>query len=246
MKVFCVFPAHRRAPITVETIRMLDRQTVKPRVILVGDSSVEADIAAKTGCEYIQYPNRPLASKWQAGIWRTGDLGADAILIIGSDTWLTPNWIETYLHRLDKFDVVGCSEWHILQLERKSLKVARRGYRGPRASEPCGLGRMYSRRALQKMSWVLYKERKNKHVDGVAMRRAQMTGCSIGVINRPGVLALEVKCAQWKMMHGLDGLHENRNLAHHPDIVNPEGWLRDNFPGSPGAINRLRRQVWQK
>jgi len=244
MKIACVFPAHRRSSITLETIRLLKRQTIKPHVIMVGDSRVEAAIADEAGCEYIQYANRPLSSKWQAGIWRAGDYNPEAVLIIGSDTWLTPNWCETYLNYLREFDVVGASEWHILRLKRTSIQIACRGYRGQRSVEPVGLGRMYSRDALRRMGWVLYRERKNRRADGIAMRQARLTGCHIGTIDAPGTMALEVKCAQWQMVHGWENLHENANLMAHPNIKSPSAWLRDHFPGSLEAIKRLRKQIW--
>lgn len=244
MKIACVFPAHRRPHITLETIRMLKRQTVKPHVIMVGDSHIEAAIAGEAGCEYIQYANRPLSSKWQVGVWRAGDYNPDAVMIMGSDHWFTPSWCETYLGYLDKYDVVGAGEWYILRLDKGGIQIVRRSYRGPRSAEPCGLGRMYSRAALRRMGWTLYKERKNRRTDGVAMRRAQAVGCKIGTVTPPGVMALTVKCAGWSMIHGWDDMKGNHNLVEHPDVKNPGAWLRDNFPGSPGAIKRLRKQVF--
>jgi hypothetical protein len=244
MKVCCVFPAHRRAAITLETIRLLKRQTVKPHVIMVGDSRVEAAIANEAGCEYIQYANRPLSSKWQVGVWRAGDYNPEAVLVMGSDHWFTPDWCETYLSHLKKHDVVGCSGWRVLRLEKRSIQIVHRSYRGPRSAEPIGMGRMYSRAAMRQMGWTLYKERKNRRVDGVAMRRAQSLGLKVAAIDPPGTMALTVKCSQWSMLHSWDDMHGNKNLVEHPDVKSPGAWLRDYFPGSLEAIKRLRKQVF--
>lgn len=244
MKVVCVFPAHRRPHITTETIQMLSRQTVKPHVIMVGDSCAEAEIADETGCEYVQYPNRPLSSKWQAGIWRAGDYNPDAVLIIGSDVWLTPNWCETYLSYLGEYDVVGSSEWYILHLGKENIRIAHHSYKGPRSIEPIGMGRMYSRAAMRRMGWVLYRERKNSRADGIAMRRVQRTNCTVGVFNEPGVMAMEIRCPRWLMIHKCEHLQDNRNLVEYPDVYKPGVWLQDNFPGSLKAMRRLRKRVW--
>jgi hypothetical protein len=103
---------------------------------------------------------------------------------------------------------------------------------------------MYSREALRRMGWILYAERKNRRVDGIAMRRATLMDCHVGTIDVPGTMALEVKCERWQMIHGWDGLHRNVNLMAHPNIKNPGAWLKDYFPGSLNAIKRLREQVW--
>lgn len=240
MKIVCVFPTHKRKAITLETIKMLRKQTVIPHIILIGDSHIEAGIAKQAKVEYVQVANSPLSSKWQAGIWRAGDYNPDAILIIGSDTWLSPHWCEEYAKHLDAWAVVGSPSWYSMNLSKTKMEVVKRSYEGQRAEEPCGLGRLYANRAMRRMNWILYAERRNKHADSVALRQARLSGCKIGAIELDQI-ALEIKSSAWTMKHSWSDFISARGLIHYPNVTNPTEWLKKNMPDALPAIIRLRK-----
>jgi len=244
-EIVAVIPVHRRAQMAIETVRMLRHQTVPVTTILVGDSRVEAAIARKTGCEYVQYPNRPLSSKWQAGVWRAGDIYPDAVLILGSDTWLTPAWCETGLQLMQEgSDVVGRNSLYIMHLRQDGIEVIHRGYKGVRAEQPMGAGRMISRAGMRALDWALFRERKSRHCDSIAMRAIKATGLQCALMPKRE-LAMTIKCDNWLSKHTFADAKASTGLQPLRSVAgNTNAWLASAFPGALEALDRLRRDTW--
>jgi hypothetical protein len=244
--IVAVIPVHGRAQMAIETVRMLRHQTVSVAPILVGDSLTEARIAKQVGCEYIQYPNRPLSSKWQVGMWRAGDLNK-TILTIGSDTWLTPTWCETGLQKMQEgYHVVGRNDFYIMHLTRDGIEIIHRGYTGERIGQPAGIGRMVSREGMRELGWVLFRERRGRHCDTVAMRAIMAAELRCALIPA-SEKALTIKCDDWTSRHTFAEVEASAGLQPLEGITgNIETWLASTFPGSLEAIDRLRKGTWPK
>lgn len=242
MKIVCVFPTHRRKAITLETIRMLRKQTVVPHVILVGDSHIEAEIAERAKVEYVQHPNFPLSIKWQAGIERAAQRKPDAVLIIGSDTFLSPKWCEQHVKHFDTFDVVGSPSWHVMHLTKDTMRIIKCSYEGVRADQPCGQGRLFSSKAMRAMEWVLFPGRKHGRIDTMSLRRARLSGCKIASMEL-GEVALTIKSSAWIMKHSFAQFMAAKGLVRHPDVSNPGSFLKLHLPGAWSSIVRLRKRM---
>lgn len=245
-EVVAVIPIHQRAQAAIETVCMLRHQTISVTPILVGDSEIDAQTAKRVGCEYIQYPNQPLSSKWQVGIRRAGDLNK-AVLIIGSDTWLTPTWCEVGLCKMrEGYHVVGRNDFYIMHLGRDGLEIIHRGYIGNRAKQPAGIGRMISRKGMRELNWVLFRERKSRHCDTMAWRAIRAAGLQCALVTEPSA-ALTIKCDNWPTKHTFAEVKASTGLEPLEDVSgNIESWLAATFPGSLEAIGRLRRDTWPK
>jgi len=244
-KVVAVIPVHLRTQMAIETVRMLRHQTVPVVTILVGDSKIEARIAQEVGCEYIQHPNEPLSDKWQAGVWRAKDLDPDAVLILGSDTWLTPTWCETGLTIMQKGNqVVGCNNLYIMYLVHDRMEIVHVGRR--RSKEPAGVGRMISCEGMRKLGWKLFREHKSWHCDGIAMRAIKAAGLRCALMPQHEQ-ALSFKCDFWPDKHPFTGIKAAPGLHLLQGVTgNVDHWLNSTYPGSLEALDRLRRSTWPK
>lgn len=238
--VVVVIPAYERRPMLEETIAYLRQQRgVTLEIVIVGSGAPEAVVARKMGCHYVEYPNEPLSSKWQAGIWLAGDIYPTAVLILGSDTFLSPDWCRAGLKamRTRNADVVGTNRIYGLHLT-SSLELVEATYHGERRSRPCGVGRMISREGMKAMDWVLFKERKSRHCDSIAWRAIRAAGLKSAVIRRE--TALTFKCDRWADKHTWDDFVNSIGLDVRP-VENASRWLDHHFPGTMQAVERLRR-----
>jgi hypothetical protein len=135
--------------------------------VLVGDSDIEEGIAEMLDCTYVEHPNMPLSNKWQAGVKRARDFDPNAIMICGSDSWHTRNWLQVSIKQLKKgFDLVGTTFFYTCRAyPGKELKIVQRRYVGKRALEPVGSGRVISKRILDKFDWKLFPDGKKSGLD---------------------------------------------------------------------------------
>jgi len=244
-KVVCIMAIHERAPITIESIKMLQRQTVPLDIVLVGSKPEDQRVAEETNCFfYIKHHNSPLGAKHQAGVNIARDLGADVLMTTGSDTWITPNWLEMALPYLEKFGAVGKSQWYAMRLRSSNLEIISRQYAPCRAHEPVGVGRLICREVLDEIDWQIYPPHQDRGLDGAVRRKLGSINCSIGILNHiPGIMTLGVK-GPWPVITAWDRIKTPKLLVHLPDIAEPARWLDEHFPSSLEAIARLRKALW--
>ena len=72
--------------------------------------------------DYIYTNNLPLGRKWQIGLQECKKYNPNAVLINGSDDLLSLDWVKTCYYYIIKYnyDIVGKSNWYILDLIKKS------------------------------------------------------------------------------------------------------------------------------
>lgn len=245
-KVVCVMAIHERTSITVESIKMLQQQTVPMDIVLVGSHAIDREVAEETGCFfYVKHYNKPLGAKHQAGVDIARDLGADVLMTSGSDTWITPNWLELALPHLEKFGAVGKSQWYAMHLQSNRLEIISRQYGSHRIHEPVGVGRLISRKVLDKVDWQIYPPTQNRGLDGAVRRKLQKANCSPGILNHiRDIMTLGVK-GPWPVLTSWNRVKNPKQLIRLPDVAMPARWLDKHFPGSLGAIARLRNTLWE-
>lgn len=244
-KVVCVMAIYGRAPIAIESIKMLQRQTVPLDIVLVGSGKTEQRIAERTGCHfYIRRPNSPLGAKHQAGVDLARDLGADVLMTTGSDTWITPNWLKVALPYLEKYGAVGKSQWYAMHLQPRKLEIISRQYAPHRAREAVGVGRLIHREVLNEIDWQVYSPLADRSLDGGVRRRLESIHCSTGILNHvPNIMTLGIK-GPWEVITPWRRVYRSRSLVSLPAIAEPEHWLDTHFPGSLEALTRVRDAHW--
>jgi hypothetical protein len=149
-----------------------------------------------SGNEYLEHKNLPLSEKWDAGLKFTEEFAPDAVIILGSDDFISPSTIRELVGRISRgWLMTGLMDMHILDSESKRL-FHWNGYSVStphRKWETIGLGRCLSRKLLDKVDFSLWGyERIDSGLDGLMTRKL----ASVGLIPVP--LGQEV----WIMLEG--------------------------------------------
>jgi len=242
-RIICVMAIHRRKSITIETLKMLKNQTMPIDILVVGDSNKEHEIAKLCDCFYLEYKNKPLSEKWQQGILAARKLDPEAIMICGSDSWLTKDWCEVLFPHTRKSDLVGINNFYACKAyPNQKVKIIHREYQGHRKNLPVGSGRMFSRSILDNLNWIIYPKKINRALDSQAHRILKSKKAKISVIKNDKLKVLAVKSI-WESLNSWEKyIKSNKNIKH-PDIMDPKSWLDDNFPGSVDALTRVMPNV---
>ena len=193
-QIVCVMPIHGREAITIETIKMLKKQSYPfHKIILVGDSEAEEKIAKETDCHFVKFPNNPLSRKVQAGINEARKFNPDAIVVSGSDDWLSYKYNETYVKYIDDYDIIGNKEWLVLQiLDDKNIELAKGNYNNNR-EDPIGAGRTITRGILDKMDWQIYDFEKDSSLDGESFSKMKVLNATVKLLNNPDAVLCCIK-----------------------------------------------------
>lgn len=236
MKIICVMAIHRRQTITIKTLELMKQQTYPlDKIIAVGSSDIDRKTAEKAGVEYIEYQNQPLSDKWQHGINHARRFNPDAILINGSDSWLTTNWCEVAKQYIEKgFHLVGKTEWYTCRLNPKEkLLVVHRAYISRK--DPVGAGRLFSKEIMDEVDWKLFPFGRQSGLDGYSCRNilTKTTQDKIKLMNDvEDVVILDIKSTMWQTITSFEFLMRDGQFTGHGTLSNPEEWLDRNFSGS--------------
>lgn len=144
-----------------------------------GNSS--RDLCEKYGFNYLEYNNLPLSDKWEFGLKNSREFDPDAVIIVGSDDFLSISLFQCYANLLNEgYLFVGISDACFLDLDNPDKILYWKGYGGLngnrgmpwRLNETLGMGRMYSSLLLEWIDYSLWRDRHiNKGLDGVAKDR---------------------------------------------------------------------------
>ena len=135
--------------------------------VLVSDDNKIKKIAIKNKIKFLQYKNSPLSKKWNYGVSYFKDKEIDAVIILGSDNFISYQIIEVYKNIiLDKnIDIFGFTDIYYWDSIRKKPYYFP-GYKDLRRyGEPIGAGRLLKRSALEKMNWKVWTLDKDSGLD---------------------------------------------------------------------------------
>jgi len=234
-KIVCIIPIHDREAITVETVKMLKRQSYPfHEIILVGDTDLEEKIARETGGHFVRFANRPLSRKIQAGIDEARKFNPDAIMIVGSDDWITYKYNETYLKYIDNYDIIGNKEWLVLKvLNNENLELVRGNYNNNR-EDPVGAGRTITRGILDKMNWQIYNFNKESSLDSFSFKRMKAQGAKVKLLNDPEAVMCSIK-STWSCISPFNKHAKANYIRHYQSEFNKI------FPGANESLDKLAK-----
>lgn len=221
---------------TIETIKRIMGQTVPPtKVVIVGSAEVDIEIPNLIDVDYLHVSNNPLGKKIQEGVEYCRQFEPDALLMCGSDDWLSPNWIDVFIPRLGEFDIVGADCLYVILFSPKELvEVKRCSYEGTeRDGEPVGPGRLLSRKILDKMDWQLYSKDLNSSLDINSFRRLKEAEARILVEKNDVIKVLSPK-GDWSTINNWE-CYTNFGKS----MDEPEEWLEKHFPDALKTLCRL-------
>jgi hypothetical protein len=134
--------------------------------LIVGSEGVDTRLMVERFCfRYIEHENQPLSEKWEAGLKAAKNIDSDAVVIVGSDDFLTRDTIKEYLSWIEIGVLsAGFSDGYFLDLANPDDMLYWRGYGGMhrnagmprRINETIGMGRFYSRELLEFMNFSLW------------------------------------------------------------------------------------------
>ncbi len=135
-----------------------------------GDSSRSMVIASSMKEDYISYlefPNKPLGRKFNAGVHAAQTVNPDYVMIMGDDAFCLPTIFSEYLVAIEAghkyIGVRDLYSWDFIN----GAALYWPGYNGKREGEAIGSGRLVHKDILNGLDkpWMLYDDVKNRNLD---------------------------------------------------------------------------------
>lgn len=199
MKVVAVIPVKGREPLLKYTIRRLYEKNGVYRVICIGDK--EKEVCVSEGADFIEFPNNPLGAKWNAGFLKAKNYNPDACLFMGSSDWVSDNWLEETTPFLDKWDIIGKPDFYMLDIQEELRACHWLGYDGSRAGEPIGIGRLISKRILDRLEWKPMDAALDRSMDFSMYHRVLGLGGKVKLVTHDSIKSLSISTGKWENMH---------------------------------------------
>ena len=132
---------------------------------VVGTDLEFHDDCSKRGIACLNYANKPLGQKWNHGIKFFIDKDVTHVMILGSDDFVSDDFIEFSIKFAEDKDFTGCKDLYMFGAHPK-----RRGWRGlfyfRYSGYLVGPGRCYSKRIIDEMDWRPWGSNRNSGLDG--------------------------------------------------------------------------------
>jgi hypothetical protein len=199
--VIAVVPVHGRVPLLKHTIERLLNKNGCYKVICIGDGLEEKQLCESLGAVWVPHQNKPLGAKWNAGFKRAKDFNPDACLYVGSSDWLCNYWITLMKPHLDSYEMVGTPGCYFLDIGNELRLVKWDGYTGARADETIGIGRLLSKKLLDKLGWEPFDGTKDNSLDRNMKDRARALGFEDHMVKDDRLKACSISTNKWKNKH---------------------------------------------
>lgn len=216
MNPVVVICTHARYEITCKNIRTLLNQTRPPKIVLVvSDPGEQIDYChGFPELTVIRHLNIPLGSKWHAGVMQAVKMGADPLIITGSDDILCRTFVE-----------YTCDAIKAMKLDFIGLRAYWVHYKGKahfieyKPLMPIGGGRVYSAHCLKRINYEIFNTSLNRHLDDLGWKKLQgITFNKWIVTDEPGVAIHAIK-GDWVMKNPFNPHHPNVKIIKTEDSV---------------------------
>lgn len=172
-KLAVVVPFYKRPELTKLCFKMLRDQSKRLGfdVIVAGSEGEESKKLAR-GFKYIEVENQPLGRKLNALIKECRDY--DGVIIMGSDDFMSDSIIEMYQD-------IDCSKpvyyvFDDVYVYSAKYKEVRSGLDYKNRPSGCGIGRMYTKKSLEMLNYLIWDNTRAKGLDADAARRCASKG----------------------------------------------------------------------
>lgn len=227
--VVAVIPVHGRLPLLKLTIsRLLNKNNVG-LVVCVGETKEEEEACKQSGAIFVKHPNKPLGAKWNAGFLEAKRHSPAACLFVGSSDWVSDNWLPTLMPMMEKFDMVGTPGCSFLDVSKSGFKAMDwLGYIGERRIESIGIGRLLSKRILDRIGWRPFDNRLDNSLDSQMQKIVKKRMGRIAVVGKLPIKSLSISTDLWANKHKFDD-HVSGRLPS-KKIEDVTGFLQTYFP----------------
>lgn len=195
-----VMASHERQSITKQNVDWLHHFG---EVVLVASYGRDLDFFKEnTQAKVHIYPNNPLGSKWQFAVNKARELNPEILITVGSDDFLSSDYVDNALKYINQgYEFVGTNGWHLSD----GQKHYRARYKHL-TDFPAGSGRVYTKKALDKINWKLFDTKKNRLLDDMALAEMKKARVKQYISQRPetdGLRILAMK-GDWETLNPLE------------------------------------------
>ncbi len=188
---------HNRKEITDNNLRSLAGNHV---ILVVSQLDEKEYYRAKfPNVTVVKCMNEPLGRKWNAGVEKAREMGANPLIIVGSDDFLSNKLRNGHsfigLTKWFSFDEVGKSMYHTEYINFNK-------------EFPIGSGRAYSKELLDKCDWQIFDIKAKRLLDDLGYKQARDFG-KIALLDTPEILAVKGK---WICMNPIKAYLTSKNI----------------------------------
>lgn len=224
--VIAVIPVFGRGPLVKYTIERLYKKNRVRKVICIGHLPEDRKICEEVGAEWVQHSNKPLGQKWNAGFLAAKKYNPKACLFVGSSDWLSDNWLDVMMPKLDGLlGTLGC---YFLDLGRTERLCHWPGYKGRREGETIGIGRIISREVLDEMQWKPFNDMLYRSLDSSMQQSVNKIAGITQAIDTKEAFSMSISTNQWGNLHRFED-HWNGILPSER-IENVDNFIDKHFP----------------
>lgn len=228
-RVVAVIPVNGRRPLLHYTIQRLYQKNGIHRVICVGHDNLDRNVCEKAGAIWVQHRNQPLGQKWNVGFIEASKLNPEACLFVGSSDWISDNWIPQLQPLMNEYDMVGTHGCHFIHSGNDGNKLCFwPGYTNGRVGESIGIGRLLSRKILEKLNYRPFDDRLNGSLDHSMQVRCTLHAGKTHVTDNNLIKSVSISTDLWQNKHRFSDHWSNRLPS--KKIENVDHWIQNNFP----------------
>jgi hypothetical protein len=233
MNIVAAMAVNGRHPLLKHTIGRLIKKGIK--VVCVGEHSDE-EVCVSSGAQFKYHFNHPLGDKWNQAFRMSKDLNPDAVLFVGSSDWVSDNWVDVMLPYLDKYDMVGKAGCHLLDVSKKhkyrlvywpgyktGCSIQDRESRKQRANESIGIGRLISKRGLDKIGWEPFDYKQHNSLDWTMYNKLKNNT----IVTDDSIHSMAISTDRWKNKHTFDA---HWNNLYPSTRIKDLTFCKENFP----------------
>lgn len=139
-----------------------------------------------------QVRNKPLSYKWNTAVKCLAQVDFDAVVLLGSDDYVDPAFIEFVEENMNDLDMIGFSD---IFFQEGNDFYYWEGYKNHRKGEPVGAGKTYSKRYLESIGYNLFPEFNDVGLDGISWRVVKRSQAKVKIFSllEEGLLMVDVK-----------------------------------------------------
>lgn len=158
---------HRKPVYEMFLIRMKHlREKYGVEMLVVGsEGEVSEDMTREYGSQYLEYQNKPVSNKWNAGMQYLRQQDPDYVMSLDSDDFISDSLMEAYLREIneDKYGFIGVGDSYFVSFHLKRAHFDKcfywPGYKG--GSIIMGCSKVIRRDVLDNVEWHPWPDGKN-------------------------------------------------------------------------------------